>query len=76
MASFKKHSQLIYAKKKKCAKMVNVLWGGRAGIDKKKLLLLLRFEVFSNNPFYGNQIILLSSCSYIYVTYCNYYIGL
>ena len=64
MASFKKHSQLIYAKKKKCAKMANVLWGGRAGIDKKKLLLSLRFEVFSNNPFYGNQIILLPSCSY------------
>ena len=66
MASFKKHSQLIYAKKKKCAKMGNVLWTGRAGIDKKKnkKLLLLRFEVFSNNPFYANQIILLSSCSY------------
>ena len=65
MPSFKKHSQLIYAKKKKCAKMANVLWEGRAGIDKKKkLLLLLRYEVFSNNPFYGNQIILLSSCSY------------
>ena len=30
MVSFKKHSQLIYAKKK-CAKMANVLWGGRAG---------------------------------------------
>ena len=54
----------MYAKKKKCAKMANVLLGGRAGIDKKKLLLLLRFEVFSNNPFYENQIILLSSCSY------------
>ena len=66
MASFKKHSQLIYAKKKKCTKMANVLWGGWTGIDKKKkkLLLLLRFEVFSNNPVYGNQIILLSSCSY------------
>ena len=64
MASFKKHSQLMYAKKKKCAKMANVFLGGRAGIDKKKLLLLLRFEVFSNNPFYENQIILLSSCSY------------
>ena len=46
--------------------MANVLRGRWAGIDKKKkkLLLLLRFEVFSNNPFYGNQIILLSSCSY------------
>ena len=36
MAPFKKHSQLIYAKKKKCAKIANVLRSGRAGIDKKK----------------------------------------
>lgn len=41
MASFKKHSQLIYAKKKKCAKMANVLWGGRAGIDKKKKVVVI-----------------------------------
>ena len=38
--------------------------GGRVLIKKKKFLLLLRFEAFSNNPFYGNQTILLSSCSY------------
>ena len=41
MASFKKHSQLIYAKKKKCAKMANVLWGGQVGIDKKKVVVII-----------------------------------
>ena len=41
MAPFKKHSQLIYAKKK-CAKMVNVLWGGWAGIDKKKVVVIIK----------------------------------
>ena len=41
MASFKKHSQLIYAKKKKCAEMANVLWGGQAGIDKKKRVVVI-----------------------------------
>ena len=35
MASFKKLSPLIYAKKK-CAKMANVFWSGWAGINKKK----------------------------------------
>ena len=42
MASFKKHSQLIYAKKKKCAKMADVLWGERAGIDKKKIVVIIK----------------------------------
>ena len=63
MASFKKHSQMIYAKKKKCAKWL-MCFGVCGRVLIKRMLLLLRFEVFSNNPFYGNQIILLSSCSY------------
>ena len=41
MEPFKKHSQLIYAKKKKFAKMANVLWSGRAGIDKKKKVVVV-----------------------------------
>ena len=42
MVSFEKHCQLIYAKKKKCAKMANVLWGGCAGIDKKKVVIIIK----------------------------------
>ena len=41
MASFKKHSQLIYAKKKKYAKMANVLPGGRVVIHKKKKVVVI-----------------------------------
>ena len=41
MASFKNHSQLIYAKKKKCTKMANVLWGAWAGIDKKQKVAVI-----------------------------------